>query len=252
VKTAVVTGASSGIGEATARRLDADGYALLLVARRGDRLERLAGELSDARGLAVDLTADDAPARVLEAVEGAWDRLDLLVNNAGSSWRAAFGDEEKGGYDNVRETMELNFFAPVRLTQALLPLLRRSSPSAIVNVSSIAGRVGLSKTGAYNASKFALTGWSEALRFEEAANDVHVGVVFPGFISTEGFPQEELTSGRMTRRIVSTPDKVAGAMVKAGPGGRPEVSVPRPYGLVPMLRVFAPRLWRRVAGGMRR
>jgi short-subunit dehydrogenase len=252
VKAAVVTGASSGIGEATARRLDAEGYALLLVARRADRLERLAGELSDAHALAVDLTEDDAPERVREAVESRWDRLDLLVNNAGTSWRAAFGDEEKGGYRNVRETMEVNFFAPVRLTQALLPLLRRSAPSAIVNVSSIAGRVGLSKTGAYNASKFALTGWSEALRFEEAPNRVHVGVVFPGFISTEGFPQEELMARPMTRRIVSTPEKVAAAMVKAGPGGRPEVSVPRPYGLVPRLRALAPRLWRRLAGGMRR
>ena len=252
MKTAVVTGASSGIGEATARRLGADGYALLLVARRADRLEKLAGELSDARHVAVDLTDEDAPRRVLEAVESAWDRLDLLVNNAGSAWRAAFGDEDKGGYANVLQTMELNFFAPVRLTQALLPLLRRSAPSAIVNVSSIAGRIGLAKTGAYNASKFALTGWSEALRLEEAANGVHVGVVYPGFIATEGFPQEAMMARSTTRRIVSTPEKVAGAIVKAGPGGRPEISVPRPYGLIPRLRVLAPRLWRRVAGGVRR
>jgi uncharacterized protein len=251
VKTAVVTGASSGIGEAAARRLDRDGYALLLVARRGDRLERLAEELGDARPLALDLTADDAPARVLEAVEDAWERLDLLVNNAGSSWRAAFGDE-KGGYRNVRETMELNFFAPVRLTEALLPVLRRSAPSAVVNVSSIAGRIALPKTGAYNASKFALTGWSEALHLEEASNGVHVGVVFPGFVATEGFPQLELLERRATRRLVSTPEKVARAIVKAGSGGRAEVSVPRPYGLVPKLRMLAPRLWRRLATGVRR
>jgi len=251
VKTAVVTGSSSGIGEATARRLDADGYGLLLVARRADRLEQLAGELTDAHVLALDVTADDAPERVLEAAQSRWDRLDLLVNNAGSAWRAGFGDE-KGGYRNVRETMELNFFAPVRLTEALLPLLRRSAPSAIVNVSSISGRIALPKSGAYTASKFALTGWSDSLGQEEARNGVHVAVVLPGFVSTEGFPHQGLRSRRLTRWTVSTPEKVARAIVKAAERRRAEVPVPRAWGLVPRLRAIAPGLWRRVTGGMRR
>jgi short-subunit dehydrogenase len=250
-RSAVVTGASSGIGEATARRLDRDGFRLLLVARRKDRLERLAGSLADAAVLAVDLTDDDAPARVASRVEDEWGRLDLLVNNAGTASRAAFGDEQ-GGYGNVRRTMALNFDAVVRLTEALLPILRRSAPSAIVNISSIAGRVGLPRSGAYNASKFALTGWTEALRFEEARHGVHVGLVLPGFIATEGFPQDALLSRATTRWMVSTPEKVADTIVRVGRRRKAERSVPRPYGLVPALRAVAPRVWRRVAAGMRR
>ncbi|MEA2437460.1 MAG: uncharacterized protein QOF65_2016, partial [Thermoleophilaceae bacterium] len=141
MKNAIVTGASSGIGEAAARRLGGDGWKLLLVARREDRLKALADSLPDASYLAVDLTDADAPERVRAAVDERFGgQLDLLVNNAGGSWRAAFGDED-GGYENVRKTMELNFDTAVRLTEALLPVLRKSSPSSIVNVASGAGRV---------------------------------------------------------------------------------------------------------------
>jgi short-subunit dehydrogenase len=245
VKTAVVTGASSGIGEATARRLDRDGWRLILVARRADRLERLAGDLRDATPVAVDLTADDAPGVVAAAVG---DRLELLVNNAGSAWRASFAD---GGYENVRKTMQVNFDAVVRLTEALLPALRAGAPSAIVNVSSIAGRVARDRTGAYNASKFALAGWTESLQLEERRNGVHVGLVLPGFVATEGFPQRPLVERRITRWMVSTPEKVAAAIVRAGPGGKAEVSVPRPWGLLTRFRYGAPGLFRLAAGRAR-
>ena len=248
--TAVVTGASSGIGEATARRLGRDGWRLLLVARRGDRLERLAESLPDASGLAVDLTDEDAPARVREAVEERLGgQLHLLVNNAGANWRAYFGDAD-GGYGNVERVMTVNFLAPVRLTEALLPVLRRSAPSSIVNVASVAGRVPYPRGGAYAASKFALAGWSESLRYEEAEHGVHVGVVFPGFVATEGFPQEQLVASARTRWAVSTPEVVAEAILDAGPGGRPERLVPRPWAIPVLLRTLAPGLVRRIARGM--
>jgi short-subunit dehydrogenase len=246
-KLAVVTGASSGIGEATARRLDRDGWKLLLVARRADRLAQLAAELRDAELLALDLTEPDAPARVRERAE-AVGALQLLVNNAGASWRASFGDED-GGFENVRRTMEINFDAVLRLTEALLPLLRASAPSAIVNVSSTAGRVGRPGVGAYSASKFALAGWSDALYLEEKPNGVHVGNVLPGFISTEGFPQKQLTGRALTRWMVSKPEKAAQAIVDAGPGGKAERYVPRVYGVVPALRHSFPALVRRALGG---
>jgi short-subunit dehydrogenase len=163
LQVALVTGASSGIGEAAARRLAREpGWAVVLVARREDRLRALAGELGESRvsWIAVDLLDDDAPERVRAHVTELHGRLDLLVNNAGASWRARFAD---GGYDNVRRTMAINFDAQVRLTEALLPVLRDSAPSAIVNVASTAARVARAGTGAYSASKFALAGWSDAL-----------------------------------------------------------------------------------------
>jgi short-subunit dehydrogenase len=246
-RTAVVTGSSSGIGENTARRLAGDGWRVLLVARREDRLKQLSGELPNSAYLAVDLTDPDAPERVRARLEELWGRLDLLVNNAGGSRRAAFGDDD-GGYENVRAVMELNFDAVLRLTEALLPTLRESAPSSIVNVSSIAGRVGRARTGAYSASKFALAGWTECLRMEEKRHGVHVGLVLPGFVSTEGFPQAELTRSARTRWIVSTPDKVADAIVRAGPGGKAEVAVPRPWGFIPRLRYGAPGIARRLTG----
>jgi short-subunit dehydrogenase len=247
-RVAVVTGASSGIGEATARLLVREhGLAVVLVARREERLRELAASLGpDATTLAVDLTDDDAPARVRDAVQERHGRLDLLVNNAGAAWRATFAD---GGWENVRRHMEVNFDAVVRLTEALLPLLRASAPSAIVNVSSTAGRVSRPGSGAYSASKFALAGWSDSLQGEEAKSQVHVGLVLPGFISTEGFPQSELMDNPLTRRLVSTPEQGAKAIVEAGLGRKAERYVPRPYALAAAARVLAPRVVRRFTGG---
>jgi short-subunit dehydrogenase len=245
----LITGASSGIGEATARRLAREpGAQLVLVARREDRLRELARELGEERAsfLAIDLVQDDAPRRVLEHVLERHGHLELLVNNAGASWRARFAE---GGYENVRRTMELNFDAVVRLTEALLPLLRASAPSAIVNVASTASRVARPGTGAYCASKFALAGWSDALWAEERPHGVHVGLVLPGFIETEGFPARELTERRLTRWAVSSPARAAEAIYEAGIARHPEVYVPRPYRIAAVLRVLAPALVRRAIGG---
>jgi short-subunit dehydrogenase len=243
LRIAVVTGASSGIGAATARLLAAQDWRVIAVARRAERLEQLAGGVV---AVPADLTDPEAPARVREAVEREAGRLELLVNNAGAEWRSTFAD---GGYENVRQTMDVNFDAVVRLTEALLPLLRASSPSSIVNVSSVAGRVGRPANSAYAASKFALAGWTEAVGIEEQRHGVHVGLVLPGFVSTEGFPHRRLKESLRTRWLVSSPEKVARGIVAAGPGGRNEVYVSRPYLLVPKLRHLFPRLTRRALGG---
>ncbi len=246
---ALVTGASSGIGEAAARRIAAEpGADLVLVARRGERLRALAESLPcRATWLAADLTESDAPARIRAHLdEQHAGRLTLLVNNAGAAWRGTFAEE---GYANVRRHMELNFDAVVRLTEALLPLLRRSAPGSIVNVASTAGRVSRARTGAYSASKFALIGWSDSLHAEERPHGVHVGLVLPGFVATEGFPATELRERALTRWIVSKPEKVADAIAECGLRGRAERYVPRPYALAAIARILAPRLVRRVLGG---
>jgi uncharacterized protein len=244
---ALVTGASSGIGEATARLLAREhGATLVLVARREERLLALAEELGGATVIAADLTAPEAPAAIAETVEREHGRLDLLVNNAGAAWRGRFAET---GADHVRRHMELNFDAVLRLTEALLPILRRSAPSSIVNVSSVAGRASRGNSGGYSASKFALAGWSDSLHVEERPHGVHVGLVLPGFVATEGFPQRELVSRRLTGWLVSKPNEVAEAIVEAGPGGKAERYVPRPWAIIGAMRTLAPWVVRRATGG---
>ncbi len=245
---ALVTGASSGIGEAAARRLAREpGMELILVARREERLRALAESLPcKATYVAVDLTGADAPERVRAHVSEHGGRLALLVNNAGAAWRGTFGED---GHANVHRHMELNFDAVVRLTEALLPALRASAPSSIVNIASTAGRVARAGTGAYSASKFALIGWTDSLYAEERANGVHVGLVLPGFIATEGFPATELREKALTRWIVSKPERVAEAIVETGLRGKAERYVPRGYAIAAALRILAPGLVRRVLAG---
>lgn len=260
--TALITGASSGIGAATARRLAREpGVALVLIARRRERLEALAAELEvPTTVFPADLTDPTAGRRIAAEVEREHGELHLLVNNAGASWRATFGDS---GWANVDRHMRVNFEGQLRITEALLPLLRRTAasptgigargtrpaemraPVAIVNVASTASRVSRPGAGAYSASKFALAGWSDALASEERPHGIHVGLVQPGFIATEGFPAEELRSHPLLRHFVSTPEAAAEAIFEAGPGGIAERYVPRYYWIAAAARVLAPGLVRR-------
>jgi uncharacterized protein len=254
--TALITGASSGIGEATARRLVRDpDTRVILVARREQRLRALAGELGPAASvIAADVTDADAPERIRATIESEHGgSLQMLVNNAGARWQCDFCD---GGWANVERHMRLNFEAPVRLTEALLPLLRAAAPVStperrvcIVNVASTAARIGRPGAGAYSASKFALAGWSESLHNEERANGVHVGLVLPGFVETEGFPARELMGHPLKRRLVARPELVAEAIVETGPCGRAERFVPRFYAVPALLRAVAPSLVRRATAG---
>jgi short-subunit dehydrogenase len=252
---ALITGASSGIGEAVARRVALEpGAQLILVARREDKLRALATELGGRPTvIAVDLTATEAPEHVREVVQREHGELHLLVNNAGAAWRGRF---DETGWANVERHMKLNFEAPVRLTEALLALLRRTAATprhdrrvSIVNVASTAGRVARPNSGAYSASKFALAGWSDALHAEERPHGIHVGLVLPGFVKTEGFPAAELLASAKTRWMVSEPDSVAEAIMAAGPGGKAERYVPRAYWIPAALRILAPALVRRAVSG---
>jgi short-subunit dehydrogenase len=244
---ALVTGASSGIGAAVARRLAAEpGARLVLVARRRERLEAMAAELGGATVIAADLLEEATPAEVARRVTSEHGRLDLLVNSAGVGGRGSFAE---GGWAGVQRAMAINFDAQVRLTEALLPLLRRSAPSAVVNIGSVASRVSRPGAGSYSASKFALAGWTEALQMEERPHGVHVTLVQPGFVATEGFPQRKLLARPWTRWMVTTDAKMAEGIVEAWRRRRPEAYVPRPYALVPVARALLPGLYRRAVGG---
>jgi short-subunit dehydrogenase len=269
---AVITGASSGIGEAAARGLPGriPGADIIIVARRRDRLDALAAELNaelaaanpDGQAhfhpYAADLTDPNAVAGLTAYVRDTFGHVDLLVNNAGARWSQSFAD---GGYANVHQTMEINFDAQVRLTEMMLPLLRAAvggaeltvgntaTKPAIVNVASTAGRVARSGTTAYSASKFALIGWNDALHMELKAEGIHVGLINPGFIVTEGFPQAELASHPLKRHLLGTVDQVADAIFTAGIDGKAEIYVPGFYWAFAVMRIVAPGLIRKAAGG---
>lgn len=182
----LVTGASSGIGAATARMLAERGATVAIVARRADRLEEVLADCRrdapDSAMWAVDLGDLDAAERV--ALE-AWDRfgrLDALINNHAMPKRrhaSAITAAE------VEEVLRVNFLAPVRMTLAVLPRMLERNAGAIVNVSSMGGRLGIINETAYCASKFALTGWSEALAVDLHGTGVKVRLVNPGPIDTE-------------------------------------------------------------------
>jgi short-subunit dehydrogenase len=238
-RTVLVSGASSGIGAATARQLRAPDVHLVLVARRAERLTALADELGGATVIAGDLTDPGFAGRVADEVASGSGRLDLLVNNAGAHFSGSFADT---GWDNVRRSMALNFEAHVRLTEALLPLLRASAPSTVVNIASVAGRIGLAQSGAYSAAKFAMCGWTEALHAEERPHGVHVALVLPGYVATEGFPHARRRASRAGRWTVSTDVAVARAVDQVVRRGSSERYVPRSWRLLVASRRAVPGL----------
>jgi NADP-dependent 3-hydroxy acid dehydrogenase YdfG len=189
---ALVTGASSGIGAATAMALAQQGAALALVARRAERLAQLASAITDRGGSSVPLTADlRDPAQTRQAVDAAVEllgRLDVLVNNAGY---AATGTLEEGDPEDWDRMVDLNFKAVLHTSRAALPHLLRAAQDGprevadLVSVSSVAGRVARMGNGVYSATKHAVGAFSEALRQEVTGRGVRVGLVEPGLTRTE-------------------------------------------------------------------
>lgn len=178
---AVVTGASSGIGAATARALAADGFEVICAARRTDRIEALAEEIGG-RAVVCDVTEDDAVAALATAVGG---RLDVLVNNAGGAFDSATVAE--ADLADWRAMFELNVLGTVRVIQALLPALRASGNGLVVNMGSTAGRIAYEGGGGYVAAKHGTQVVTETLRLELVAEPVRFTEIAPGMVATEEF-----------------------------------------------------------------
>jgi short-subunit dehydrogenase len=222
----LLTGASSGIGRALALELSGRGARLLLAARRGDLLESLTAECSQAGNaphyIAGDIADPDCRRALVERATDLWGALDVLVNNAGTSAHGRFAVSDE---PTLRRIMEVNFFAPVELTRAALPLLRRGNSPVVLNIGSILGHRGAPLNSEYSASKFALRGWTEALRAELAAEGIDVLLVSPGTTKSEFFDhllarREKLPWGESPG---ISPEAVAKQAVRALERGRREI-----------------------------
>lgn len=181
-RVAVITGASSGIGEATARALAADGHRVALLARRADRIRALADELGNgAIAIEADVTDRDSIVAAAERVQQELGGADVLVNNAGVMLTAPFTSDQR---EEHRRMVETNLLGAMTVTEVFLDQLRANGGGDLVNVSSVAGRVAPAGFAAYAATKWGINGWSEALRVE-LQPDIRVVVIEPGAIATE-------------------------------------------------------------------
>jgi NADP-dependent 3-hydroxy acid dehydrogenase YdfG len=209
-RVAVITGASSGIGEATARALSASGFRVALLARRADRIQALAKELGhDAIAVQADVTDRHSLVQAAERVEAEFGGADVLVNNAGIMLLAPFTPE---GHDDHRRMIEANLLGAMTTTEVFFDQLRDGGGD-LVNLSSVAGRTARPGNAVYAATKWGLNGWSEALR-QELQPDVRVIVIEPGAVATEltdhiNHPDAKQAAEQMYMQLAITADDIA-------------------------------------------
>ena len=236
VRVAVVTGASSGIGEATARALAHDGFRCVLVARRRERLEALAAKLGGEFDVC-DVGDREAVDRVAEAVLERHPRIDLLVCSAGIPARADFLTLEP---ERIEAVLHTNYLGSVWCARAFLPGL--AAGSHVVNVVSVAGSVAFAPAGPYAASKHAQLAFSRSLAALLGKRGISVHTVSPGFVETEGFPQRSALASAFFRRAVIGPDDVARHILRVLAKDRRESFVPRWYRVFAVAQALAPGL----------
>lgn len=253
-KVCVVTGASSGIGEATARALARAGAAVVLAARRADRLAGVTAEIEAAGGTASWRVCDVTRLDDLEALRGHVDdshgRCDVLVNNAGVPGRGRFADVS---LERIREVTATNYLAVLICTKVFLPMLLESR-GHVVNVASLAGRYALPGASVYSAAKHAVVAFSESVSYDLARQGVRVTAVCPGFVDTEGFPHPSapsfltFTAEQVSRRIVEVIESGRVGTVSipawAGPLASSQVLLPKLYRLA-MTRIAGQARWKR-------
>jgi NAD(P)-dependent dehydrogenase (short-subunit alcohol dehydrogenase family) len=246
-RVAVVTGASSGIGEATARRLAGVGMTVVAVARREERLQTLADAHPGVVPHAADVTDTDAIDGLAARVRDEFGACHALINNAGVGGGAFDGRDD---LDDALRTIDVNLLGTFRCTAAFADLLEASAPSRVVNVASVAGKLGIGPAG-YAASKFGMVGMSEALALAWAGRGVTVCQLNPGFIETEGFTQAQIKRTPLGR-LVGRPEDVAEAVVDVLANGLTERTVPRWYRSFVVVRHLAAPVYSAVASRLDR
>ena len=247
-KVAIITGASSGIGLATAKEFARLGASVVLAARRGDLLKEIEKEIKqnghEAFAVETDVTQEEACKLLIEKTIEKYGRIDILINNAGISMRALFRDVE---ISVLKQLFDVNFWGAVQCTKYALPHLIRSK-GVVVGVSSLAGFTGLPCRTGYSASKYALHGFLETLRIENLRNGLHVLILCAGFTksdirkkaltadgSQQGFtPREE--------EKMMMPEDVARAIVKALRNRRNYVILTLEGKIIAIVKRIAPRL----------
>ena len=193
-RTVLITGASSGIGAALARHLAAQGDTVGLVARREDRLAQVLADCTptapDSAMWVADVGERDAAQRIIDTAWDHWGAVDVLVNNAAIP---GVRPVTRATPEEVERVMDVNFHAPVRLALAVLPRMLERGSGTIMNVSSLGGRLGIPRESAYCASKFAMCGWTEAVKLDLWDTPIKVKLVIPGAVDTEIWdkPDEE-------------------------------------------------------------
>ncbi len=208
----VITGGGRGIGRSTALEFAAEGATLVLAGRRMDALATAVRECQDtgaqAEALHCDVAIDEELVALVNTTMGHYGRIDVLVNNAGV---VAGGRLDEIGPDDVARMVGVNVWAPIRLSQLTLPHMRAAHSGTIVNVSSLAGRMGVPYYATYCASKFALRGFSEALRREVTPDGIHVVAVFPGGTATDMLETVEFDRVGLS---IATAEQVGRAIVR--------------------------------------
>ncbi|MBU7583129.1 MAG: SDR family NAD(P)-dependent oxidoreductase [Nostoc sp. TH1S01] len=185
-KVAIITGASAGIGEATAIALAAEKAQVVIAGRRSDRLDAVAQKITENGGKALpivtDVTNEAQVKNLVDKAIAAWGRVDILVNNAGI---AVIGNIDGGNTANWRRMIDVNVLGVLYATHAVLPILKAQNSGHIVNISSVAGRTARAGIGIYNATKWGVNGFSEALRQEVCKQNIRVTIIEPGLVDTE-------------------------------------------------------------------